>query len=286
MSRLRQFSIALVLGLFACSALAVTITEAAFTERVAARLRAMHNEIKIEALRPLEIRYSVGDADIEHFAYLNNAYQAYRSGHDLDTVVETYATATVRTLEVVTPSLENIVPVIKDDGYVKAALARRVADTGLPPDQALYSTPYTEGLAIVYAVDTPANIQYLSLQDFNALSVSEPELRKAAIANLGRVLPELTLHGADGLYMFTAGGNYESSILLIEAVWSRLAKRMSGKMVVGIPSRDVLLVADSADREAVARLTDKVREIYATGNYTLTPDLYERVDGGWKRLIE
>lgn len=279
-----HIAIALLIGFFSCAASATTIDEEAFTRQVAARLQALHPELRIEALRPLEIRYGAGEAAGGHVAYLANAYQRYRNGEELAEVVEAYASATVKSLDVVAPNLDNIVPVIKDERYVREVSAALIADMGAEPDQGLYAAPYSEGLVILYAVDTPRAIQYLSRKDFRALSLPEPELRASAVANLTRLLPELTLHHHEDLYMFTAGGSYESSLLLLDAVWNRLAERIRGRMVVGIPSRDVLLVADSANRDALQRLGDTVREIHATGAYSLTPDLYERVDGGWRKL--
>lgn len=275
---------ALLTGVFSGNVAAAMIDETAFTERVAARLQALQPELRIESVRPLEIHFGNEAEPGAHVAYLHNAYQAYRNGEALAGVVETYARASVKTLEAVAPDLGNIVPIIKDAAYVNEVSATLKADEGSAPDQALYATPYSEGLVILYAVDTPENIQYLSHRDFQALAMPEPALRARAIENLNRMLPQLTLHSGDDRYMFTAGGNYESSLLLLDAVWDRLAKRMKGGMVVGIPSRDVLLIADSANQAAVAGLRDKVREIHASGNYTLTPELYERVDGGWRRL--
>jgi uncharacterized protein YtpQ (UPF0354 family) len=105
------------------------------------------------------------------------------------------------------------------------------------------------------------------------------KLGDLAVDNLKRLLPKIQMQAADqGLWLISAGGDYESSLLLFEKLWSSGQIKVDGEIVVGVPAKDVLIVTGSHNRTGIARMRAVAAEL-AQGPYGLTPDLLVHRDG-------
>ena len=100
-------------------------------------------------------------------------------------------------------------------------------------------------LIILYAEDSQKNIRYLTPADLEKVNIDRKELRNLACENLKKLLPKIERQGANGLYMITAGGDYEASLLLFGSMWIDMQKDVHGDVVVAIPTRDLLIVTGS-----------------------------------------
>ena len=117
-------------------------------------------------------------------------------------------------------------------------------------------------VVVVYVEDTPVNMNFLTSDDLERYAVEREDLCQLACANLPNVLPKIERHGENGLYMITAGGDYEASLLLID-IWSNGQFPVQGELVAAIPNRDMLIVTGSEDAEGLARqqrIIDKMRD--------------------------
>ena len=156
-------------------------------------------------------------------------------------VLQHVATAidTARSLDGEAPaaSTGDIVPTVKSAGWVADA-------TALSPD--LASEPIAADLVLVYAFDRPHSVAYASRADLQALGVSGPRLRATALANLRvRLPPQLGTRGDGKMFMFLAGGNFESSLILLDEVWDQLRTSLPGDPIVCVVARDVCLVTST-----------------------------------------
>jgi uncharacterized protein YtpQ (UPF0354 family) len=113
---------------------------------------------------------------------------------------------------------------------------------------------FNDDLIVLYAEDSPKNIRYFSPDDLAKAQIDRKDLRNLACENLKRLLPKIEQHGASGLYMLGAGGDYEASLLLFDSIWSGLKEAVRGDVVVAIPSRDVLVVTGSEDAEGIQKM--------------------------------
>jgi len=100
------------------------------------------------------------------------------------------------------------------------------------------------------------------------------ELRSLACENLKRLLPKIEYHGTNGLYMVTAGGNYEASLLLLDSIWHGGQMEVQGDIVVAIPTRDLLLVTGSKDARGIEKVKQMVKKATSRGAYRLIPQLF------------
>jgi hypothetical protein len=116
----------------------------------------------------------------------------------------------------------------------------------------------------------------LSLSNAYDLYLHHPE---HLVANLIRLLPKIEMRaGADKTWLISAGGDYESSLLLLSDLWSSGQIKVDGEIVVAVPAKDALLVTGSRNAAGVARLRKFAAEV-ASGAYGLTKVLFIYRDG-------
>src|ERR1041385_1750342 len=116
------------------------------------------------------------------------------------------------------------------------------------------------------------------------MGIERGRLRALAVENLGRILPRIEVHPGEIYSMITAGGNYEASLLLLDEIWDRRQFKVSGDIVVALPTRDVLLVTGSQNPAGIVKLREVAAQLTSQSPYHLTSDLFVRRGGGFKLL--
>jgi uncharacterized protein YtpQ (UPF0354 family) len=282
-------ALALTAALGACKPEAQPATSAppgpaAFTADLAARLATAAPDLQVTVVKDLELRVSPrgGGADDVLTIYLDNAYDELRGDPTrLGAIVDRFAKSTAETLAAKDAKVDRsrIVPVVKDPAWLAEALAR-----GGKGDKAQVWERYNRDIVVFYAQDSESTIRYLVESDLRDLGLARSDLRALAVANLDSILPEVKLHAADGVYMITAGGTYEASLILLDAIWKSPQLAVKGDLVVAIPTRDVLLVTGSRDRAGLAQVRKMVAEAARDAPYRLTDTLFVRRSGRFEPL--
>ncbi len=247
---------------------AETLTPRAFTDAFAAAATAALPSAKVTVTSELALE-TRGESGETATTDLHNAYAVYqRAPAQLDEVIHAYVALladTVRAGEAKHAiDRAHIVPVFKPQTWLDGL---RDAHVPLP-----LSERFNDELAVVYAEDMPSSMRFLTEHDDIG---DRARLRDLALDNLSRLLARLTLRqGDDGLWLASAGGNYEASLLLFDELWSngQIGGKVDGDIVVGVPAKDVLIVTGSRNREGLARLRKLATEL-AAGPYGLTPHL-------------
>jgi uncharacterized protein YtpQ (UPF0354 family) len=209
-------------------------------------------------------------------SFLDNAYDTYKQDPNANAdVIQRFVAAGVETIGLVRDGVDRtrIVPVIKDRPWLEetrqALLSRGVK---VLPEH-VYED-FSPDLIILYAEDSPKNIRYLGPKDLELAKIERSELRALACENLKRLLPKIERHGTNGLYMITAGGDYEASLLVLDSIWGGGQMDVSGDVVVAVPTRDLLLVTGTQNEQGIAIVRQKVREASTGGSYRLTQKLF------------
>jgi len=258
---------------------------AQFTEHVAGQLRKAVPGLTVTVIRDLELRAVTKDQR-ESTVFLDNAYaELAHDPDDLDAIVARHVASAKETMGRKAPQVrrDRIVPVIKDRGWLEE-VRRSLRERGARKELAQVWEEYNSELVIVYAEDSPKNIRYLGEDDLRALGLSRGELRPLAIRNLLSILPKIELHGQGGLYMMTAGGDYEASLILADRIWDGGEVKVDGDVVVAIPARDVLLICGSRDSPAIAKVREIAARTAKEAPYRLTAALLVRRNGKFQRL--
>jgi hypothetical protein len=109
-------------------------------------------------------------------------------------------------------------------------------------------------LLIFYAFDLGNYYRIVSYGDLERLAITADELHERALLNLGELNLEVRAHKGDRVFMLTAGGNYEATLILLPKVWESVSEMVSGQLVAAVPARDVLYFTGDADLENLAEM--------------------------------
>jgi uncharacterized protein YtpQ (UPF0354 family) len=253
----------------------------AFTEEVARRVRASVPAIDVKVVGELELAIDMTE-DGGNRAFLHNAYQMYQgeSPKHRDDLIDRFVRSFAEAAKGLERSPEAIIPVVKDRAWLAEieASMRQMGKEG----QAKVYEDLNDALVVVYAIDTPSNIAYLSPEELERLGVERDALRALAVRNLRGLLPGIEVQRGEKLNMVTADGNYEASLLLFSDLWAREREKLRGEPVAAVPARDLLLFADSADAEAVAQLRQLAAKMRAEAAYALTDRLFVLREDRWE----
>jgi uncharacterized protein YtpQ (UPF0354 family) len=287
----RKFAqtVIVALGLCVGCSRSNVLSSAEFTQEFAQALRQSSPGLKVEIVKDMEL--DVTKTDGSHVSvFLGNAYDLY--SHDpksKDEIIRKYVAADLETLVSANFSEEidrtRIVPIIKDKPWLDQFKEDLAHQGGSKLPEAVYEELNSD-LVIVYAEDSPKSIRYLAPKDLEKAHVERKELRALACTNLVRLLPKVDKEGANGLYVLSAGGDYDASLLLLDSVWSDLQKNLHGDIVVAIPTRDILMVTGSEDSPALKEMRKLVDDAFTQGSYKLTKQLFVRRNGAFTRFTD
>ncbi len=268
----------LLLGLLVWTALLCgcaekPLTSAEFTREYAAKLHSAAPEFKITIKGDLELLV-IDKAGKERTTYLDNGYKEYKvSLADKESIMARHIDAITESSpenEVVDPAA--VTPIIKDTAWVTEIQETLKSKTPRALEL-IYETLNPE-LIIFYAEDSPKNLRYLTPESMTLAKLAKDQLRELAVKNLRRLVTDIQIHGDNGLFMITAGGTYEASLLLLDELWQGDRMKVDGDYVVAIPARDMLLVTGSNNPHALQKIRSMARKIREESAYSLTADLF------------
>ena len=171
-----------------------------------------------------------------------------------------------------------IVPRIKHTNFLVALRDRIKNEDDMPATE-----PLVADLLVTYAFDLPETFQMVCVRDVKRLSLSSEQLRATAIANMKQQLGNIGRAGEPPLLKVVTGNNLEACVLLIDDFWTALASKIPPEIVVGVPTRDVLLVTTSASTKGgVQMLREAVKEARSGDDtHWLTENLLVRRADKW-----
>lgn len=248
------------------------MTPGEFTREAAALIQGKRPDVKVEIQEDLEIRIADGFR-----CFLGNAYDLYRANPSAGKrIIGDVIAAGLEAMERSGLKIrkDQIVPVIKDRNWLEesrqAMVMRGQQDVPLPVHEG-----YNEELVICYAEDSEKGIRYLQDKDVEEARIAPGELRALAVSNLKRLLADVKAQGGEGLYMFTADGTYESSLILFDELWADGRLEVRGEIVIAVPSRELLLVTGTGNEEGMARSREVAEEVHREGApYRLSKSLF------------
>jgi uncharacterized protein YtpQ (UPF0354 family) len=275
---------ALIFGICSVCCSAQVMTPAQYTETFVKALKLASPAAKISVKADLELEVAVNDAG-PHRAFLDNAYRAYlQSPKALDEIIRTYSAAILEPRDSKAKiDRARIVPIVKDRGWLGEVAKSLKSRSAAAPAENVYED-LNEELVIVYAEDSPKNIRYLTPKDLDELATAKKELRLLAVSNLKKILPEIKMHDGGAVFMVTAGGDYEASLLLFDSLWSGGAIKVDGDIVVAVPARDLLLVTGSNSPAGIKKLRELAAKFSRESTYPLTDALFVYRGGRFKNL--
>ncbi len=174
------------------------------------------------------------------------------------------------------------------------AFERALDEHGIPREQRPLTEPLVGELLLTYAFDLPEQFVMASRLALERAGIAVHEAREIACANLKARLPEVKYYGREGVYLAVTGGELEACLLLVDEVWADARERVQGgvqggaqgDLVVAVPRRDRLLIADGRDPSKLAALRRAAREFHDEHDdgHALSLQLMVRHGAGWRLL--
>jgi uncharacterized protein YtpQ (UPF0354 family) len=280
-------SVLVALGVCSGCSKSDILSPSQFTNEYADVLRKSMPGLKVEVVKDMELHVTTTDGS-QSTAYLDNAYDTYKQDPKSKAeIINKFVAAGVETIarsgkpEEVDRKL--IVPIIKDRLWIEETRQAMIARGAKQIPEIVYEDLNSD-LVILYAEDSPKNIRYLSPKDLETAQIDRKGLRRLACENLKRLLPKIERHGANGLFMVTAGGDYEASLLLLDSIWGDMRKEVRGDVVIAIPCRDLLLVTGSEDGQNLDKMKQMVQKSFQDGSYRLTTKLFIMREGQFEEF--
>lgn len=144
------------------------------------------------------------------------------------------------------------------------------ADIELPEGDCPVMRPLIADLLVAYAYDMDSHYTLVPYRDLPKLGLTEDSLHDCAIANLRRIGCVMEAHGGDPIYMVTAGGNYEATLILLPEVCESLASMVSGRLIASVAARDLLFFTGDSDPEHVGCLRTVTSKVLETAEKPLS----------------
>ncbi len=171
-----------------------------------------------------------------------------------------------------------IIPMLKQ--LASKDTAATLAD--LAPADSPVLRPLAADVVVMYAVDRPNRLEYITNKTFDTLGMDLEALHRLAVQNLPRCLDRIQLHDCgDGVIGISAGGTFEATLLLLDDLWPRLAPHLPGQPLAAIPSRDLIFTIGSEQPRAFELIAERARTPLADRRYELSKSVFIRHGGGW-----
>jgi uncharacterized protein YtpQ (UPF0354 family) len=253
--------------------------EADFQAEIQSRIRAIAPTAQLSVVEEFEILMRMPDGD-EHTLHLHNAFHAYLAEDQdrRDEVIDRYVGAYVALGSSEEATLDAMVPMVKSKAWLKdmqEAMSR--AKNG--DSSSLFYEQLNDELFVVYAINSAQSIRYVDADEIAGFGLPREELRALASRNLRGFVPGITIERGPLVSMVVAGGDFEASLILFPDLWERERARMKGDPVFSIPARDLLLFADSADKQGVDKLKSLAADMNNEAIYPLTDALFIAKEG-------
>jgi uncharacterized protein YtpQ (UPF0354 family) len=143
--------------------------------------------------------------------------------------------------------------------------------------------PFPAHLMITYVVDEGGRISYINEQHLEAWRVPVDQLHAQALGNLRqRTNPADATNIGEGvrrMVLFHRQDGYDATRVLLNELLEAWQAMLPGQMVIGIPTRDSLIVFSDSDRALLTRLARQVQMDAAHHAAGLTNRLLTFADG-------
>ena len=275
---MRILAVLAAMVLFSGTARAEVLSPQAFTEAFAKAAQAAVPDAKVTITGELQTETHYANHETIT-SDLRNAHSTYRQAPaELDEVLRRYVGVLAEAVAGAgTVDRSRIVPVIKSRRWLDGLREDRKAQhLELTPEP--LTEPYNSELIVAYAEDRPTSIRYLTTRD-DIGGLDRVKRFVLALGNLNRLLPKIEMRqGADGIFLIEAGGNYEASLLLADAIWKSDQIQVDGNIVAAVPAKNALFVTGSDNRTGLKKLRAIAAEL-AAQPYGLSSALFVYRDG-------
>jgi uncharacterized protein YtpQ (UPF0354 family) len=204
---------------------------------------------------------------------------------DCDATIKNLVTSTAATVNLpdgMKFNPDNVYPVVRPENGLRAMQAT----IGDEVKSAFVSRPYISGAVLLYAIDTPKAVRFVSARDLEQAGLTVEALDRIALAHVSRLSPVKfqKMDEAPGLWIGILKDGYGTSRLFDPKFWDTLEALAGGPVAVALPTRDWLLAARLDDPAAISRLRTIATRIVAGEPTAVTSALVRRDGLSWSEV--
>lgn len=169
-----------------------------------------------------------------------------------------------------------IYPILKGKYKLKGSIPIEGVDEPI-------SKQLTDSVSIYYGLDKENQFEYINQSTLNSLGITDPELHKLSLTNFANHVKSkgINLEGDENIQMIKLDQNMESSLLLYNELWTKFCADYDDNIVISIPSREIILMSLASNKTGIEQLIEGSKELYSSGRYKITTELFLRKrDGG------
>lgn len=138
-------------------------------------------------------------------------------------------------------------------------------------------------LMITYVIDEGTSVTYINEQHLACWEVEQPMLQMQALANLRRRTTQIhhtTMGlGAQRLFLFNSQDGYDATRLLLPELLDTWRLSLPGRMIIGIPNRDLLVAFSDRDATTFEKVVHQMQLDTVQHPAGLTDQLFTLIDG-------
>ncbi len=174
------------------------------------------------------------------------------------------------------PSTKEAVPLPEDLKKVK------YDETYNLPKTSLIFKNICEDLNCLYVFDAGDSFEIIQGSHLETWAIEQDKLHDQAIENFRTLLTQkLSARGDTSGIMFIIDGNLEAGLVLIDEIWEQYEEQVGEKIVITVPSRDVIMATGMSNRPMIDQFKQNSKQILLEGNYPLSKNLFIREKSGW-----
>lgn len=145
---------------------------------------------------------------------------------------------------------------------------------------------FVDNLLIYFALDKDDSFAYINKNDLKNIGKQLDEIKTIAIDNLIQYFSRkgVSIEGDENMLMVKFDHNMESSLLLVDSLWTQIIATLNDELIIAVPSRELLLITTKSNDTAINQLREGAIDLYSSGRYKLTQNLLIKcLDGTLKR---
>jgi hypothetical protein len=154
-------------------------------------------------------------------------------------------------------------------------------------DNALVARDYLADVRIMYALEFKEGAQLVSHGMMKSWGMDLERLHQRALANLDRAHGEIAIKQVGKLpwlYVIETGDGYAASRVLLHWRWAELTLKMGEALILGMPTRDVVVFTATLEPEKIEQLRETVDTVERHQGRPVSRKLFQWTPQGWQEF--
>ncbi len=152
-------------------------------------------------------------------------------------------------------------------------------------ENALVVRDFVGDVQVIYAMEFSEGTQLVSWGAMKTWGMDPDRLHQRALANLAAREEEITIKPVGKLpwlNVIDVSDDYAASRVLLHWRWSELTLRLGDTLVLGMPTRDVVVFTSTLEPEKISQMRETVATIEAHQGWPISRKLFLWTPQGWR----